>query len=347
MAVNDATVSVAELIGADEDEIIFTSGATEANNFALFGLASRAQFGANRILVSALEHKCVLAAAQSISERNGFLVEKLPVNCEGVLDLNALEAALGADVLMVCIMVVNNEVGTIQDLTSISDLLSPWNIPLHCDAAQAPCALDTKELAVYADMVSLSAHKMYGPQGIGALYISRDLQNHIEPLIYGGGQQRGLRSGTLPVPLCVGMGTAAELAIEANNIGELARIAFQRDHFLSLLKESGLNISLNGPKNNRHPGNANVCFPGHDAHDILTALQPDLAASTGSACASGIPESSHVLEAMGHSFEDMSASIRFSFGRYTSDHELERAVKLIVQSLHSLSGTPSCSRPPT
>ena len=333
-AVDAAAASVAPLIGADADEIIFTSGATEANNLALFGLAGRAPRGANRILVSEVEHKCVLAASRAIAVRDGFAVETIPVDQEGMLDLTALEAALGDDVLVVSVMAVNNEVGAIQDLPRISEMLSSRNILLHCDAAQAPCAMDMRNLANHADMISLSAHKMYGPQGIGALYIRRELQDRVEPLIYGGGQQNGLRSGTLPLPLCVGMGTAAELAATRDAAAERLRVARQRDRFVQLIRQGGAQPIVNGPlPNRRHPGNANLRFNGYDAHSLLGALQPNLAASTGSACTSGTAEPSHVLRAMGLSIEKSDASIRFSFGRFTTDDEISAAAKLVLQAL--------------
>ena len=191
--------------------------------------------------------------------------------------MTALEAALGDDVLLASVMAVNNEVGAIQDLPRISELLSSHNIPLHCDAAQAPCAIEMQDLANRADMISLSAHKMYGPQGIGALYIRRELQDRVEPLIYGGGQQNGLRSGTLPLPLCVGMGIAAELAATSDAAAERLRFARQRDRFVHLIHEGGAQPVVNGPlANRRHPGNANLRFDGHDAHSLLGALQPNL-----------------------------------------------------------------------
>lgn len=336
-AVDAAAASVAPLIGADADEIIFTSGATEANNLALFGLAGRAPRGANRILVSEVEHKCVLAASRAIAVRDGFAVETIPVDQEGMLDLTALEAALGDDVLVVSVMAVNNEVGAIQDLPRISEMLSSRNILLHCDAAQAPCAMDMRNLANHADMISLSAHKMYGPQGIGALYIRRELQDRVEPLIYGGGQQNGLRSGTLPLPLCVGMGTAAELAANDDAAAERARVSRQRDRFVLLIAEGGAHPVLNGPHaDRRHPGNANLRFDGYEAHSILGTLQPTLAASTGAACASGMPESSHVLRAMGLSAEESDASIRFSFGRFTTDQEISACARLLLKALHTI-----------
>ena len=235
-AVQEAAASVAALIGADADEVIFTSGATEANNLALLGLARRVPGGRRRILVSAIEHKCVLGAARALSTREGFTVETIPVDSEGFVDLGALEERLDGDVLVVSVMAVNNEVGTIQDMPRIARLLAPHGILLHCDAAQAPCAMDMSDLATHTDLLSLSGHKMYGPQGIGALYIRRDLQESIEPLIYGGGQQEGLRSGTVPTPLCVGMATAAEIIADDQAVGERTRVARQRDTFVRLLQ---------------------------------------------------------------------------------------------------------------
>ena len=344
-AVQEASDSVAGLIGADADEIVFTSGATEANNLALFGLARRAPLGRKRILVSAIEHKCVLAAARALSDREGFVVETIPVDGEGFVDLAELEARLGDDVLVVSVMAVNNEVGTIQDIPRISALLAARGIPLHCDAAQAPCAMEMGGLAAHADLISLSGHKMYGPQGIGALHIRRDLQVRIEPLIHGGGQQNGLRSGTLPLPLCVGIGAAARLFGGAEAVGEMERVARQRDRFVELVQPSGWPVSVNGPRaTRRHPGNANVRFEGVDAHEVLGVLQPRLAASTGAACTSGVPEPSHVLAALGLSAAACDASVRFSFGRFTRDEEIEDAASLVLAAMASFAPSPSGGR---
>ena len=336
-AVRDAASSVGALIGADPDEIVFTSGATEANNLALLGLARRAPPERRRILVSAIEHKCVLAAARSLEEREGFTVETIPVDREGFVDLEALAAIVDETVLVASVMAVNNEIGTIQDLPRIATLLREHDVLFHCDAAQAPCAMDVGDLALHADLISLSGHKAYGPQGIGTLYIRRDIQERVEPLVYGGGQQGGLRSGTVPVPLCVGMAAAAEIVGSAEGEDERARIRQQRDWFVEVVTGSRHPIVVNGPMGeHRHPGNANLRFDGLAAQDILGVLQPRVAASTGAACTSGIPEPSHVLCALGLSSEQADASIRFSFGRLTTNLEVDEAAHLVIKAIESL-----------
>ena len=335
-AVRESLTTVGKLIGADPDEIVFTSGATEANNLALFGLARRAPESRRKILVSAIEHKCVLAAARALEEREGFTVETIPVDRKGFVDLNILEDMLDDSVLAISIMVVNNEVGTIQDLSQIAGMLARYGVVFHCDAAQAPCAMDTTHLAEYADLVSLSGHKIYGPQGIGALYIRRDLHSGIEPIIYGGGQQNGLRSGTVPVPLCVGMSAAAEIVLAEGHC-ERPKVAELRDLFVNVLSDGSFAVVINGPGGKwRHPGNANLQFDGFAAQDILGSVQPRLAASTGAACTSGIPEPSHVLSAMGLDEREANSSVRFSFGRFTSGLEVREATTVITMALHSL-----------
>ena len=335
--VDQSRTTVAGLIGADSDEIIFTSGATEANNLALFGLTRRAPANRKRILVGSTEHKCVLAAARALEARGGFRVERIPVDKEGFIDLSALADLSDETTLVVSIMAVNNEVGTIQDIPRIAEMVASRGALLHCDAAQGACAMDMSRLADHADLISLSGHKVYGPQGIGALYIRRDVQAGIEPIIYGGGQQSDLRSGTVPVPLCVGMAAAAEVLQTDEGPTERKRVAGQRDTFVNLLQASACPVSINGPTGERrHSGNANLQFEGYVAHDLLAALQPHLAASTGSACTSGIPEPSHVLRAMGLSREEADQTIRFSFGRFTTDEEVGEAAHLVSQTLESL-----------
>lgn len=337
-AVEHAAARVARLVGVDADEIVFTSGATEANNLALLGFGRRAGGGKRRrILLSAIEHKCVLAAGRVLEDQYGFTIDTIPVDGEGLVDLSALEDSLDDDVLAVSVMAVNNEIGAIQNTAEISRLVRDCGALFHSDAAQAPVAMNLEGIGKHADLVSLSAHKMYGPMGIGAAVISRHLQGQIEPLIYGGGQQNGLRSGTVPVPLCVGMGAAAELL--ADDEAEERRAALRRrtDTFVEKLKSLPWPIAANGPAGHaRHPGNASICFAGFVAHDILSALQPRLAASTGSACTSGIPEPSHVLRAIGLNGDEAESSIRFSLGFGTSDEDIEEAVGLIKETLERL-----------
>lgn len=338
-AVEHAAARVARLIGAAPDEIIFTSGATEANNLALLGLTRRSPGGSRcRILLSAVEHKSVLAVGRVLEQQYGYSVERIPVDPEGFVIIPALEEALDDDVLAVSVMAVNNEIGTIQDIQGIAARTRDCGAVFHCDAVQAPVALDMTSFATNTDMLSLSSHKLYGPKGIGALYISRELQESIEPLVYGGGQQNGIRSGTVPTPLCVGMGAAAKLLASQAIKQQRLALRRRRDAFVAGLSKLGWAVSVNGPKSHmRHPGNANVCFPGLSAHDILGVLQPRLAASTGSACTSGLPEPSHVLKAAGLDSDAVDSSIRFSLGFDTSDGDVQEAVSLIEEALEKLS----------
>jgi len=338
-AVEESARKVASLVGADADEIVFTSGATEANNLALLGFCRRAAGGKRRrILCSAIEHKCVLATASALRDQLGYCLEILPVDGEGRVVVAALKEALDEDVLLVSVMAVNNEIGTIQDIENIGAVVEASGAVFHCDAAQAPTAIDLTSFGQYCHMLSLSAHKMYGPKGIGALYIRRELQDRIEPLIYGGGQQGNLRSGTVPTALCVGMAAAAEIVGQPEAIRERDAVRRLRDRLVERLKELPWATALNGAAGNeRHPGNANIRFEGFSALDILNALQPRVAASTGSACASGIPEPSYVLRAIGLAEDDAGASIRFSIGRQTNAEDVDEAASLISRALARLS----------
>jgi len=340
-SVENAARQVARLIGADADEIIFTSGATESNNLAILGLARRAAMAhtsRKRILLSAIEHKCILSVGRVLEEQYGYAVDSIPVDRNGHIISRELERLLRDDILLVSIMAVNNEIGSIQDIGALSEIIGKTGAVFHCDAAQAPMAVGMENLAAHADMVSLSGHKMYGPKGIGALYIRRDLQDDIEPLIYGGGQQNGLRSGTLPTPLCVGMGAAAEYIGSLEVSKRRNELQARRDRFLDMLLALPWGGRLYGNDiQNRHPGNISIGFQGFNALDLLGALQPNLAASTGSACTSGIPEPSHVLKAIGLATEEAETVIRFSLGFETSDQEIDEAVKLIDMALQKLS----------
>ena len=338
-AVEESLLHVGDLIGADADEIVLTSGATESNNLALLGVGRSASNGCRkRILVSGIEHKCVLESSRKLREQLGYSIETLPVDGEGFVDLNHLERTLSDDVLLVSIMLVNNEIGTIQDLNTISTLVRQHGALLHTDAAQAPTAICMSGSTELIDLMSLSGHKMYGPQGVGALYIRREIQSAIEPILYGGGQQCNLRSGTLPLPLCVGMGAAASRLVE-NGLSERELVQKRTLMFIEALSKLSYPIQLNGPSSHatRHPGNANVQFIGFDANEILGAFQPRVAASKGSACTTGIPEESHVLKAIGLSSDRSKSSIRFSQGKDTTDAEVVVVVEQIDRVLESLS----------
>ncbi|MBV5327597.1 MAG: cysteine desulfurase [Chlorobium sp.] len=335
-AVDMSSGQLANLIGADKDEIVFTSGATESNNLALFGLAGR-RHGRNKVLLSPIEHKSVLAVAEELQKK--FEIESLiiPVNYEGIVDLDFISDNIDDSVLAISVIAVNNEIGTIQPLSEIGKLSMKHGIIFHCDAAQAPCSISIDVINMNIDLLSLSAHKMYGPKGIGALYVKREHKNRLEPQIFGGGQQNNLRSGTIPVPLCVGFGKSAELISGEMGKIERIRIAKFRNHFIDSLSKLNWTIQCNGPRDCfRHPGNANIMFDSFSAYDILTALQPKVAASSGSACTSGTTEPSYVLRSIGLNDDQANSSIRFSFGRFTTISEINEAVMRINETLMNL-----------
>ncbi len=338
-AVDRATAQVASLVGGDPDEIVFTSGATEANNLALLGVGRRAMGGCrNRILLGSTEHKCVLQIGRILHDAHGYEVTHIPVDSEGLIDPGTLDKLLTDNVLLVSVMIANNEIGTLQDIDVISQLVHRYGALLHCDAAQAPCAVDLSGIAQIVDMLSISGHKMYGPMGIGALYVRRAIQARIEPIIHGGGQQNGLRSGTLPTALIVGIGAAAELVnSDAANMGRgtLRDLGIK---FSDFLKDMPCPVWFNGPKNPtlRHPGNISAGFVGIAAADLLGRVQPKLAASTGSACTSGIMEPSHVLRSIGLSEQEASSCIRFSLGRETTEKDVVNAAAILKSAIESL-----------
>lgn len=327
-AVETAAAQVAQTIGAEPDEIVFTSGATEANNLAILGLLPKAPQGRSRLLVGETEHKCVLTAAAE-AERYGFTVEHVRVDATGTVDLEDLIQRLADDVLLVSIMAVNNEVGTIQPLDEVVRLAAGVGARVHSDAAQALSARDIDVATTDVDFLSLSAHKIYGPKGIGALYVRRDRHNELSPIIHGGGQQGGLRSGTVPTPLCAAFGAAAALMAGEASVGERTRLAALRDRVIAGLLDLDRGYRLNGPTGAaRHPGNVNICFAGEDGRDLLSRLQPQLAASTGSACTTGFPQSSHVLRAIGLSTPEAEASVRIGLGRFSDQEQVDELINM-------------------
>lgn len=338
-AVESATTQVASFLGCGTDEVIFTSGATEANNQAILGAVIAAQGSErNRIIVSTIEHRCVLAAAQAAHEIFGMTVEYVPVDRRGRIKLDWLNEKLDSDVLLVSAIGVNNEVGTIQDIQTIAEMASSVGALVHSDCAQAPLATSMLEIASHVDMLSLSGHKIYGPKGIGTLFIRRSVQNRISPIIFGGGQQNNLRSGTIPTHLAVGIGQATAI-LNGDMSPEHNRLRLLRNQFIDEFKEMEIRVALITPTDiPSHPANVNVRFVGINAQDILQSIQPRVAASTGSACTSGIPESSHVLRGMGLTEQEASECIRFSIGRHTTETDVKQAAVIVTDSVKGLRG---------
>jgi cysteine desulfurase len=336
-AVDTARKNVATFIHADSDEIIFTSGATEANNLAILGvLPFLKKAGKTKIIVSAFEHKCVLESAKA-AKHHDIDVVMIPPTADGFIDPLSLQYLIDDSVGLVSVMTVNNEIGTVQPIQALCRVTHDAGALFHTDAAQAGIFMDINVLDMDVDMLSLSGHKIYGPKGIGCLYIKRDIQKKISPIIYGGGQEGGLRSGTVPTMLCVGFGEACRIAKEERikNSDFLKKLCVL---FWNKLKEQYPDAILNGSASNRHPGNLSIQFPGLDSHSLLQALQPVVAASTGSACSTGTLEPSYVLRALGLSDEAASASIRFSFGLQNTEKQINRAVEYVVEAVNTVRG---------
>jgi len=335
-SIESARYEVASLVGALPEEIVFTSGATEANNHAIFGVLAGNQTDRKTILISAIEHKCVKEAAYFFARQFGHRIMEVPVLESGLVDRATFLSLLTDDVVLVSVMAVNNEIGTIQDVAWLAEHAKRVGAIFHCDAAQAPEAIDLDVVELGIDLLSLSAHKIYGPKGVGALYIESSLQNDFLPLVHGGGQQSGLRSGTLPTPLCVGFGVAASI-IRKEGIQNRERLQELSFGLLENLRRANVIFSINGDAINRHPGNLNLEFPGIDAESLINMLQPLICASTGSACNSGIIQSSYVLRSIGLSEERASASIRFSVGRFSDEEQVVEAANKIAIAISSIS----------
>lgn len=335
-SIESARYEVASLVGALPEEIVFTSGATEANNHAIFGVLAGNQTDRKTILISAIEHKCVKEAAYFFARQFGHRIMEVPVLESGLVDRAAFLSLLTDDIVLVSVMAVNNEIGTIQDVAWLAEHAKRVGAIFHCDAAQAPEAIDLDVVELGIDLLSLSAHKIYGPKGVGALYIESSLQNDFLPLVHGGGQQSGLRSGTLPTPLCVGFGVAASI-IRKEGIQNRERLQELSFGLLENLRRANVIFSINGDAINRHPGNLNLEFPGIEAESLINMLQPSICASTGSACNSGIIQSSYVLQSIGLSEERASASIRFSVGRFSDEEQLVEAANKIAIAISSIS----------
>jgi len=323
---------IADILLCEADEIVFYSGATEANNHAIFSLSnlSKALPDRQQVIISSIEHKCVIEAAQFWAENFNLHVEMVGVNKDGHVDLEDLKKLLEVPTLFCSIMSVNNEVGTVQDISKLSQILRGKGVFFHSDCAQALKAIDGNSIAEFVDIATFSGHKIGGPQGIGCAFISGNLQSEIVPLTLGGGQQNGLRSGTLPLPLVVGLAKAFELFRDDEKpIFTRQNLANMRDVFWTELQKGIPDIQLNGPDLQfRHPGNLNIYFPGVRASDLLMMLQPKLCASSGSACSSGSIEPSYVLQALYGDPVRAQSSIRLSIDQSTTDEDLRDAVEM-------------------
>ncbi|AQZ94704.1 IscS subfamily cysteine desulfurase [Halopseudomonas phragmitis] len=326
-AVELARRQVADLVGADPREIVWTSGATESDNLAIKGVAHALVERGRHIVTSAIEHKAVLDSCRQL-EREGFEVSYLSPGSEGVIEPQQLAAALRDDTILVSLMHVNNEIGTINDIAALGAVAHERGVLFHVDAAQSTGKLpiDLKRLPV--DLMSFSAHKTYGPKGVGALFVRRGLPLRLEAQIHGGGHERGMRSGTLPTHQLVGMGEAFALAGQLMD-EECTRISTLHDRLLAGL--AGLEgVSLNGSAERRVPHNLNLGFAGVDGELLLLALK-DLALSTGSACTSASVEPSYVLRGIGVSDQLAHSSLRLSLGRFTSEQEVDRAAEMLCE----------------
>lgn len=315
--VDDSTLTIANYINAIEDEIVFTSGATESNNLAIVGVGITAfrQKKRNRIVVSEIEHKCVLGACKFLKDHFKYEIIKSPVDKNGIIDLNALERIIDSETLLVSIMAVNNEIGTVQPIKEIGETCRKTGAIFHVDASQALYEkIDVIENNI--DLLSLSAHKMYGPKGIGALFISNQISIQPTPLFQGGGQQNHYRSGSISPHLAAGFSGAIK-ELQSIHTDEKSRLDTLRKHLVTELNKSPLKWKINGDLHRRHPGNLSITFPGIDAKALIGKLQPNIAISTGSACTSGTYEPSHVLCAIGLSTKDADSTIRISLGRPT------------------------------
>jgi cysteine desulfurase len=342
-AVEDARGHVAALIGADAKELVFTSGATESNNIAIKGAARfalRAGNGRRRVVTVATEHKCVLESVADLADE-GFEPVFLPVRPDGLLDPEVLRAALEVPTLLVSVMSVNNEIGVVQDIATLAAIAKQAGALFHTDIAQAAGKIPLDLTGWKVDLASISGHKLYGPKGVGALFVRRRPRVRLTPLFSGGGQERGLRSGTLPAPLVVGLGEACRLAL-GEMLEEAKRLAELRDRLTGQLRAAIPGVVVNGSMVARIPGNLNVTFPVATAADLMARV-PDLCVSTGSACSSAAIEPSYVLRALGLDDEAASRTLRIGIGRFTSPADIDYAATALAAA-HAGAPAPGIER---
>jgi cysteine desulfurase len=333
-AVERARQHVAELVNADPREIIWTSGATESDNLAIKGVAHFYKKSGRHIVTLKTEHKAVLDSCRQL-EREGYEVTYLDPESNGLLDLNKFEAALRDDTILVSIMHVNNEIGVIQDIEAIGEICRARKIVFHVDAAQSAGKIPIDLGKLKVDLMSFSAHKIYGPKGVGALYVRRKPRVRLEAQMHGGGHERGLRSGTLATHQIAGMGEAFRIA-HAEMAGEAMRIKALRERLWNGLNEME-EVYLNGDLEQRVPGILNVSFNYVEGESLIMALK-DMAVSSGSACTSSSLEPSYVLRAIGRNDELAHSSIRFTIGRFTTEEEVDYIIDLVREKVDKLRG---------
>ncbi len=331
-AVEKARQYVAELIGADPREIVWTSGATESNNLAIKGAAHFYQSRGKHLITVKTEHKAVLDTMREL-ERQGFEVTYLDVQEDGLLNMAALEAAVRKDTILISVMFVNNEIGVVQDIAAIGAMCREKGIVFHVDAAQATGKIDIDLQTLPVDLMSLASHKTYGPKGIGALYVRRKPRVRLEAQIHGGGHERGMRSGTLPTHQCVGMGEAFRLA-KIEMAEDLKRTKVLHDRLLSGLQNLE-QVFVNGHLTQRVPHNLNISFNFVEGESLIMGIK-GLAVSSGSACTSASLEPSYVLRALGRSDELAHSSLRITIGRYTTEEEIDYAISTIKHNVNKL-----------
>jgi len=331
-AVEEARAQVAALVGADPREIIWTSGATESNNLALKGAAQFYKSKGKHIITVKTEHKAVLDTVREL-ERQGFEATYLEPQDNGLISLEQLEAAIRPDTILVSVMFVNNEIGVIQPIKEIGELCRKKGVIFHCDAAQATGKVHINLEELKVDLMTFTAHKTYGPKGIGALYVRRKPRVRLEAQMHGGGHERGLRSGTLPTHQIVGMGEAFRIAREEMD-AETARVKALRDRLAKGLTEIE-EVYINGDMEHRVPHNLNVSFNFVEGESLIMAIK-DIAVSSGSACTSASLEPSYVLRALGRSDELAHSSIRFTIGRFTTEEDIDFAVNLLKSKVGKL-----------
>lgn len=337
-AVESARSIVSRLIGAASEEIVFTSGATESNNHVFHSLCQQRNVR-TKLLVSSIEHKSVLESAHAAADLFGLEVFYIPVNRAGFIDVEKFQELLDANVLLVSIIAVNNEIGSIQDISMLCEMAHAVGAIFHTDASQAPAAtnIDISEWGV--DLLSMSSHKIYGPKGIGALYVSSSIQDILLPFHHGGGQENGKRAGTISPALCVGFGAAASLLIDGGD-EERLRVRALRELFVDSLTKKKVVFTVNGLGENMHPGNISVTFTGVDASRLLAGIGSLVCASLGSACNSGFHSTSHVLRGIGLNQIEAESTVRFSIGRYTDATQIETAVGVIHTAVSEILADP-------